>query len=313
MKKCLFCYQPIPEEEIDFHSSCRKKFFGEPDLPELLIDELDLERLANEIVKSHTAVTGVQPKLSLDLSPINGSKNKRFTITGLKGGYILKPPSNDYPQLPEIEDLTMHMASIARIKVVPHSLIRMKSGTLAYITKRVDRTKKGKLHMEDMCQLTERLTEDKYRGSYEQIAKAINKYSVNPGLDLFNFFELVMFCFITGNADMHLKNFSLLYQDGIDPALSPAYDLVATVLLNPLDDEDLALTLNGKKRKIKRTDFETIFKLFSLNAKQVENIFKKMSTSVTPWMNCIDSSFLTEQLKLSYKDLILERWKRMQE
>jgi serine/threonine-protein kinase HipA len=105
--------------------------------------------------------------------------------------------------------------------------------------------------MEDMCQLTERLTEDKYHGSYEQIGKAIQKYSASPGLDVENFFEIVLFSFLTGNADMHLKNFSLLEQPGLGMTLSPAYDLVNTALVNPADDEELALNLNGRKKNIK--------------------------------------------------------------
>ena len=137
--------------------------------------EKDMEALAEQVVKSQIAVTGVQAKLSLELASENKQQPKRFTIVGLWGSYILKPPTNHYPQLPEVEDLTMHLASAAKINVVPHSLIRLQSGNLAYITRRIDRTKKGKLHMEDMCQLTESLTEDKYHGSYEQIAKGSSK------------------------------------------------------------------------------------------------------------------------------------------
>jgi serine/threonine-protein kinase HipA len=110
--------------------------------------------------------------------------------------------------------------------------------------------------MEDMCQLTERLTEHKYHASYEQIGKTILKYSTNPGLDLVNFCEIVLFSFLTGNADMHLKNFSLIYDSVNGPILAPAYDMLSTALVNPADDEDLALTLNGKKKRIKRKDFE---------------------------------------------------------
>ena len=139
----------------------------------------------------------------------------------------------------------MHLASIDKIKTAPHSLIRLQSGTLAYITKRIDRKNRGKLAMEDMCQLTERMTEDKYHGRYEQIAKTILKYSSSPGLDIVNFFELVLFSFLTGNADMHLKNFSLLEQVGIGMTFSPAYDLVNTKLVNPADDEKLALNLKA--------------------------------------------------------------------
>lgn len=311
-KRCLYCYLPLNENENDFHSTCSKKIFGMPTPPILPYTEDNMNELAIHIIQAQTTITGVQPKLSLHLaSAEKPNLVRRFTIVGMWGGYILKPPTPHYPQLPEVEDLTMHLATIAKIKVVPHSLIRMASGNLAYITKRIDRVKKEKLHMEDMCQLTERLTEDKYRGSHEQIGKAILKYSANPGLDLVNFFELVLFSFITGNADMHLKNFSLLYQHEISCVLSPAYDLVATSLVNPADDEDLALTLNGKKKKINRNDFLTAFNTLGLDFKQQENIFKKMENAKSKWLEFIDISFLSNEMKLLYKHLIEERMKHL--
>lgn len=311
-KRCLYCYLPLTENEIDFHVKCSKKIFGQNEAPLLPYSEDSMEELAGQVIKSQTAVTGVQPKLSLHLaSGVNQKEPKRFTIVGLWGGYILKPPAPHYPHLPEVEDLTMHLAEIAKIKVVPHSLIRLQSGNLAYITRRIDRIKKEKLHMEDMCQLTERLSEDKYQGSYEQIAKAIQKYSVNPGLDVVNFCELVLFSFLTGNADMHLKNFSLIQQPGIGPVLSPAYDLVATALVNPADDEDLALTLNGKKKKIERNDFIETFNTLKLDEKQQENIFKKMKKTAPKWMEFIDTSFLNDEFKGAYKELVEERFNRV--
>lgn len=309
---CLFCYQTIDLQGADYHESCCRKMFGQAVLPELPYSEQDLEPLALEVIRSQTSVTGVQPKLSLHIGKSEKDKTARkFTIVGLWGDFILKPPSSWYPQMPETEDLTMHMASIAKIKVVPHSLIRLKSGNLAYITKRVDRTKKGKLHMEDMCQLTERLTEDKYHGSYEQVAKAIRKYSATPGLDLVNFFETVLFSFLTGNADMHLKNFSLIRIPETGNILSPAYDLISTALVNPADDEDLALTLNGKKKKIKRSDFIKAFQSLNLEEKQQDNIFKKMLNSLRAWMELIEMSFLSEDMKLKYMDIIRERVTRI--
>ena len=165
--------------------------------------------------------------------------------------------------------------------------------------------------MEDMCQLTERMSEDKYNGSYEQIAKAILKYSATPGLDLVNFFELVVFSFITGNADMHLKNFSLIHQPLIGSVFSPAYDLVATTLVNPSDDEEMALTLNGKKKKLKLSDFVGAFNTLKLDAKQQENILKKMFNAKHKWFDFIDCSFLSEDYKMAYKMLIEERIKRL--
>jgi serine/threonine-protein kinase HipA len=314
MKRCLFCYQPLQEKEVDFHPGCRRKIFGQPDPPELPYTEEQIGKLALKIVQSQVAVTGVQAKLSLHLqSPENPRGPKRFTIVGLWGGYILKPQTSHYPQLPEVEDLTMHLASLAKIGVVPHSLIRLQSGGLAYITKRIDRDKTSKLHMEDMCQLTERLTEDKYHGSYEQVAKAILKYSRNPGLDVVNFFEQVLFSFLTGNADMHLKNFSLLKTPGLGYALSPAYDMVSTALVNPADKEDLALTLNAKKKKITRKDFIAAFTTLQLDQKQQDNIFRKMDNAKDAWMKFIDISFLNNDFKAALKKIIIERFSNLVE
>jgi len=311
-KRCLYCYQLLVENETDFHSSCSKKFFGVNIPPILPYSENNMKELAAQVIQTQTAVTGVQPKLSLHLASAKQPKMaKKFTIVGMRGGYILKPASPHYPELPEVEDLTMHLAKIAKIKVVPHSLIRLTSGNLAYITKRIDRKEKEKLHMEDMCQLTERLTEDKYRGSHEQVAKAILKYAANPGLDLVNFFELVLFSFLTGNADMHLKNFSLIHQPDIGPIFSPAYDLVATALVNPNDDDDLALTLNGRKKKINRNDFISAFTTLGLDEKQQENIFKKMAKAKNSWFEFIDISFLSTESKAAYKNLIQHRFDRL--
>jgi len=307
--RCLYCYQPLFVNEIDFHGSCSRKFFSSATLPELPYDETEMSNLALQIIQSQITVTGVQPKISLNL--IGASKkadNKHFTIVGLWGNYILKPPTEKYQQMPEIEDLTMHLAQIAKINVVPHSLIRLKSGQLAYITKRIDRNANQKLHMEDMCQLTERQTEHKYQVSYEQVGKAILKFSANPGLDLVNFSEIVLFSFLTGNADMHLKNFSLIYDPINGPVLAPAYDLLSTVLVNPKDDEDLALYLNGKKKRIKRKDFETAFSTLKIDAKQQANIFAKMENAKSKWLDFIQISFLSADFKEKYTQLINERF-----
>ena len=208
MNRCLYCYKELGEGQTDFHPNCARKFFGTADAPLLEYRRDDLDALAAQVIQAQTSLTGVQPKLSLNLHKHEGTN--RLTIVGLWGDFIFKPQTDAYPELPENEDLTMHMAEAARIKVVPHLLIRLADGSLGYITHRIDRTKKGeKLDMEDLCQLTLHPTEYKYKSSYEQIAKTIAAHSSMPKLDLVNFMQVLLFSFITGNNDMHLKNFSL--------------------------------------------------------------------------------------------------------
>ena len=306
MKRCLYCYQSLTHGQIDFHLKCSKRIFGTDMPPSLPYTKADIESLALEVVRSQVTVPGVQPKLSLNLEK-EKEGGKRFTIVGLWGEYILKPQAELYPFLPENEDLTMHLAELARIKTVPHSLIRFKDNSLAYITKRVDRNKKGgKIPMEDMCQLTEKLTEQKYKGSHEQIAKKIVEYSAYPLLDLINYFEELLFCYLTGNSDMHLKNFSL-YKIGDGYALSPAYDLVSTKLALPQDTEELALTLNGKKRRLNKQDFDGLLKTMKVEDKSIENVYGKFRQIIPQWIEFVDSSFLPQQMKEEYKHMLQER------
>ncbi|MFA6677734.1 MAG: HipA domain-containing protein [Bacteroidales bacterium] len=304
MGKCLYCYQQIEDDTLDFHPKCAKKIFGSINVPLLPYIKSDITKLAEQIIRSQTTLTGVQAKLSLDISS-KKNEPKRFTIEGLWGRYILKPQTEAFMHLPEVEDLTMHLAELAKIRTVPHSLIRFKDGEFAYITKRIDRGAKGeKYAMEDMCQISERLTEYKYKGSYEQIAKNILKYSSAPKLDLVNFWEQVVFSWITGNADMHLKNFSLYSTSKNYYLLTPCYDMLSTALVMPEDTEELALTLNGKKRKIKRSDFEKSMRSSGLDDKVIQNLFNKFNKVIDKWFEFIDISFLPEEMKEQYKKII---------
>lgn len=305
MARCLYCYKELGGGEKDFHKACSKKIFGTPEAPILPYTHKNLNELAKQVIRSQTTLTGVQAKLSLDINKGNGNEPGRFTIVGLWGKYILKPQAERFTSLPELEDLTMHLAEIAKIRVVPHSLIRFEDGGLCYITRRIDRTSKGeKLAMEDMCQLSEKLTEQKYKGSYEQIAKLVLRYSSAPKLDLANFWEQVLFSWITGNADMHLKNFSLYSQKRGAYTLTPAYDMLSTALVMPEDTEELALTLNGKKRKLKKADFVMAMQASGLDEKVMENLFKKLLKAETKWMEFIGLSFLPEKMQTAYKEMI---------
>ena len=307
MSKCLYCYKELEPGEVDFHKSCCRKFFGTTTAPALDYTREEMDELAAQVIKSQTTLTGVQPKLSLNLDKHKDSQ--KLTIVGLWGGYIFKPQTERFAMLPENEDLTMHLAEIAKLKIVPHTLIRMKDGSIGYLTKRIDRTKKGdKIAMEDMCQLTERQTEHKYRSSYEQIGKAIRKYSTYPQLDMVDFLELVYFSWLTGNNDMHLKNFSL-YSPASEPVLTPAYDLLSAAISNPADDEELALNLNGKKKHLKDSDFVMAFRTCGVPEIVFDRIKKKYLDLLPKFEEEIQRSFLSEDLKASYIELLHKRMK----
>lgn len=312
MCKCLYCYRSLEKGEKDFHANCAKKFFGTKEVPILNYTCEDLEKLAIQVIKDQTSLTGVQPKLSLHLNKHEGSQ--RLTIVGLWGSFICKPQTIQFAQMPETEDLTMHLAELAKIGVVSHTLMRMADNSLCYLTKRIDRSNSGeKVAMEDMCQLTERQTEYKYKSSYERIAKAIVQYSSMPKMDVINFFEVILFSWITGNNDMHLKNFSLFEPHDGNIRLTPAYDMLNAVILNPKDDEELALTLNGKKKKLKRSDFIISGQTMGIEQKTIERLIGKYVKLLPEMKKLIGNSFLNDELKDKYVELITERIDRIME
>lgn len=273
MANCLFCYKPV--ETGGYHTACSRVFFGTTQVPYLELDQEKLKKLGEVTVAERLAITGVQPKISLSL---NGEKgNKRLTLVGLWGDYILKPQSKEYLLMPEVEDLTMHLAALFKIETAKHALIRTSTGELAYITKRFDRKKGKKIHVEDLCQLSQLMTEQKYNSSFERVGKIIKQFASNTGLDAIKYFRLVLFSFLTGNNDMHLKNFSLMHTNhGV--LLSPAYDLINFNLIYPKDKEDMALTLGGRKRKIKRSDFNQLAQSLGIPELVRDNIYSLFTT-----------------------------------
>lgn len=302
MANCLFCYKTV--EAGDYHPNCSKKFFGTTTVPTLELDKEKLDKLAQITVNERLALTGVQPKVSLSLKVDKG--NRRLTLVGLWGDYILKPQSPDYAFMPEVEDLTMHLAKLFKIETAEHILIKTSTGELAYLTKRFDRAKGKKIHVEDLCQLSELLTEQKYNGSYERVGKIIKRYATNSGLDVIKYFRLVLFSFLTGNNDMHLKNFSLMHTEkGI--FLSPAYDLLNVNLIYPKDKEDLAMNLGGRKRKVKRSDFDQFAMSLGLSDLVRDNIYKDFSKQLDKVADFINRSFLTEEYKERYTEIYKQK------
>ena len=301
--RCLYCYQDI-EGEHDFHKQCSLEFFGTPSPPKIEYSLDQMDELAKNVVERSVAVPGVQAKLSMSLVKETKEKSDtRLAVVGALGGqYIFKPPSDKYPEMPENEHVTMRIAAAFGIKVVPSSLIRLLSGELSYITKRVDRTETdSKIHMIDMFQITEAF--DKYRSSMEKVGKAIGLYSINPLLDKVIYLDLAIFSFLMGNNDMHLKNFSMI-EGPSGWVLSPAYDLLNVAIINPDDKEELALTLNGNKRKLRREHFEQLGNDLGLTSKQIRGSFDRIIKNKSKAITWIDQSFLSDKMKKAYKDLL---------
>ena len=312
MNYCLACHKKLEDGTIDYHQKCLTAFWQE-DMPVLKLEykNSQIEALAKENMAQRLIVTGVQPKLSLGFTQ-EKAQNRLIIVGALHGRYILKPPFFEYPQMPEIEALSMLLAKACGIATVPFLLIPLKDGTLAYLTKRIDRTANNKKYpMEDACQFTGRLTEHKYRGSYEQIAKGIINYTQNPLLDVVKFYEQVIVSFLIGNNDMHLKNFSLIAKDSKNYALTPTYDMVAVKLLIPDDQEELALNLNGKKRKIKRMDFNIAMAKVKIPPKAIDNLWYRIEKGMQQWQELINCSFLSKENKNILIAIIENRAKRL--
>ncbi|WP_246581264.1 HipA domain-containing protein [Echinicola shivajiensis] len=287
------------------------EFFGTPTPPEIEYSLDQMDELAKKVVERSVAVPGVQAKLSMSIVKKTKEKSDtRLTVVGALGGhFIFKPPSDRFPEMPENEHVTMRIAESFGIQVVPSSLIRLSSGELSYVTKRVDRTQNGsKIHMIDMFQITEAF--DKYRSSMEKVGKALGSYSSNTLLDKIFYFDLAIFSFLTGNNDMHLKNFSMI-EGPSGWVLSPAYDLLNVAIIFPEDPEELALTLVGKKKKLKREHFEELGNGLGLTPKQIKGSFNRMMKNKSKAIDWINRSFLSEYMKIAYKNLLEEKYKQL--
>jgi serine/threonine-protein kinase HipA len=239
----------------------------------------------------------------------NGQAGRLAVVGAMGGHYIFKPPSDVFPEMPQNEHVTMRIAESFGIQTVPSSLIRLASGELSYIPKRIDRTENGtKIHMLDLYQVLEAF--DKYKGSLEKTGKAIGEYSSNTLLDKLNFFELNLFCFVTGNNDMHLKNFSLIHS-GKSWVLSQAYDLLNVAIVNPGDTEETALTLEGKKKKLKLEHFTRFGQGLGLTDRQIASAYKRLNANKSKAVEWIDASFLSDEFKVAYKKVLDEKYSKL--
>ena len=308
MRKCLSCYNSLDHHQADYHPTCALEFFGTTHAPFLPYRLTELENLAKEAAMLSISVPGVQPKLSLGWlkSKLENGHVGRLTIVDvLDGNYILKPPNPQYPQMPENEHLSMKLANLFQVSIVPFNMIRLHSGELCFITKRIDRNPDGtKNHMIDFLQLLE--LSDKYKGNMETVGKTVGELSVNTLLDKYRFFEATVFNYMIGNNDMHLKNFSMFHSE-MGWVLSPFYDLLNVKMILPKDPEDTALMLGGKKFNFNKGYFDRLGAVLKLNDKQIDAVYQKLQRWLPDANNLIDRSFLDLERQKTYKELIAAR------
>ena len=313
MNRCLCCGKPLKTETAHgWHAACVKRFFGTSKFPDIDVSEETLNRLVVESTNKGLTVPGVQKKLSLHLTT---GDTPRLTLVNYPTGYILKPQTEEYKALPEMEYLVMQMAQASGIKTVPYALIRLhaQQDAYAYITKRIDREKGQMLAMEDFCQLDGRLTQDKYRGSYERCGKIVARYSDNAGLDSTELFLRVVFSYAVGNSDMHLKNFSLIEttEGSGRYVLSAAYDMLSTNVVIPADKEQLALTINGKKQNIRKKDFFTFAQTMGISDKPASKMIAKIVKMKDTYISMCRDSYMPDDMKLALENLICQRMEKL--
>jgi len=254
------------------------------------------------------SIQGVQPKLSarLDL------KNQAFELVDQQGRFILKPQNGLYPVLPENEDLTMKLARLSGLEVPDHGLIYGQDGVLTYWIRRFDRTgRDDKLHQEDFAQLSGARRETKYDSSLEEVASVIQEHCAFPLVESAKLFRLVLFNFLCGNEDHHLKNFSLIEQSG-GMRLSPCYDLLNTTIVLK-DPVETALPLRGESKGLTKEDFLDYYgqEVLSLPPLMIETVLQELAASLVQWPDWINRSFLWPKFKELYKSLTDSRAERL--
>ncbi|MCX5790554.1 MAG: HipA domain-containing protein [Elusimicrobia bacterium] len=302
MADCLCCQKPL-EGEGRYHPRCLNKLFGTTRLPTIAFGVADMPSLVAE-AKGRISISGVQMKASVRLD----RETSRLESVSTGGTHILKPEPERFPQIPHNENLCMNMAEELGLRVPPHGLFAMADGKLCYVVKRFDRADDGrKIPAETMFQILG--STNKYEGSLEQVGKAIRAHAANVGLDAIDFFERVLLCFVTGNGDMHLKNWALLGQ-GTEIGLAPVYDFVSSRLYIK-NEEDSALAINAKKNGLTRSDFEALANRLEIDPKAAANVFAKLRRTQDKLREMTANSELRSDLRRDLADIIASRFARL--
>ncbi|MFZ4712480.1 MAG: type II toxin-antitoxin system HipA family toxin [Bacteriovoracaceae bacterium] len=311
MDRCLICMQDLLEEPL-YHKKCANDLFGFEHISFVDVSTEKLEELALLQINQRLTLTGVQKKLSL--APESDKNSNRLTVVGLDGRFILKPSTEEYKEMSANEHLCMKLAELLGLNVAKCGLVQLTNGELAYVTKRFDRLQNEKIMMEDFCQLSLKPTSKKYSGSTESLGKVIEEYSDFPQDDKLTLFQFVLYSFIIGNADMHLKNFSLWQEPRSRHfRMSPGYDFLSTrLLISSKDDpEEMALTINGKKNKLKWKDFLELGKNLNLPEKVMKKFRDSMVNAYPTVEIMVYRSFLSEKKQMEFLTLMKSRLSKL--
>ena len=308
MSYCPITLEPLPEGRKYSEAGLKRLH---PKLTDLGLLAYSYEEQLKEARKrsDKMSIQGVQPKLSAVLSV----KDASFSLVDRGGRFILKPNPPTFEQVPENEALTMSMAAAAGIDVPAHGLLRAHDDSWVYFVKRYDREgRSGKVHVEDFAQLSSETRETKYDSSLERVAQLVDKFYTFPAIEKPKLAKRLLFCFLTGNKDMHLKNFSVWVKDGV-VSLTPAYDLLNTTLVLENAQDESALPLNGKKKNLTRKAWLSYFcyERLKLSEKQVMMILSDLESAMPTFKGLILRSFLSNSRKAEYLDILSDRAQRL--
>jgi serine/threonine-protein kinase HipA len=307
VNRCPLSYEPLPAG-VDYSAEGLRLL--DRRLGSLARLEFTAEQQRQEAIRrvGKMSIQGLQLKLSAVLR----IKEGRFKVVDHGGRFILKPPSADYPELPENEDVTMRLAALVGIEVPVHGMVRAIDGSLTYFIRRFDREGHARLPLEDFAQLTGATRDTKYNSSMEKVAAVVDQFCTFPALERVKLFERTLFSFLVGNEDMHLKNFSLLTRGG-KVQLAPAYDFLNTTIALANPREELALPLNGKKARLTRKDLVDYFarQRLKINDRMVAEVLTRFRTALPVWRELLERSFLSPALKRNFLRTIAERSRRV--
>lgn len=270
------------------------------------------------------SISGVQGKVGLKL--VRGN----FVLDEVESRYILKPIPEVFhlhfiTDIPANEHLTMQIASqVFGIVTAANACVILEDGELAYLTRRFDYRGDKKCLQEDFCQIMERTEQThgqdyKYDGSYEEMGDAIKAVCATAKIELIKFFKLVLFNYLVGNGDAHMKNFSLMRTEAGDFVLTPAYDLLNTAMLNP-NESRTALELfkddfhtesylaNGFYRRV---DFEEFGQRLNINPTRIAAELDHAVNALEAIKRLVRRSFLSEVAQQAYLAVIIDRMRAL--